>query len=224
MRALGVLTALVAFGVSTAHGAGLENFIAKARPSTALVRGRQVVHVNNQTLPSYVNATKRGYLEVVVPAGKGHVYFRHGEEVFDFGTEGLRVGAVRPIKSDRYGYLIPLTKQEEANLTGYLGRLKATGGKELGRYDFEGEKGFHCVTWMKRFALSADGRDLVKHLGGRGRDWESMPRFARFLDKRAKGVESRVLYHDGDASERQLTKKPKLISGIALRWASIRGN
>jgi len=191
-----------------------------------LLRQRNLVLVDNQRLPQLNKATARGYLEVVVPANKGHVYFRHGAEVFDFYPGGLRVGGVRPIRSERYGFLIPLRRGEERRLRSYLARLKKTEGAELGPYDFHGDKGFHCVSWLMRAALGAErrgeraGRNLVALLGGRPRDGGSMPRFARFLLARAKRVEAVVVYRDGSAAKAPLARtRLQLISSRALRRA-----
>ncbi len=188
------------------------------------LRSREIVQVTNGSLASFVEATGKGYLEVVVPAGKGHVYFRYGKEVFDFHPGGFRVGEVRPIGSDRYGMLVPLSPAQEAKLARYLGRLKATSGKELGAYDFEGEKGFHCVTWMMRLALEGQGasgaKNLVQALGGRPRDGESMPAFARFMLRRASPVEAVVLYKNEARTPRELGQMTfNLMSSRELRRA-----
>jgi hypothetical protein len=194
----------------TARADGLADFLQTSRPTTARREfagcERQLVQVTNQTLQSYVDATSRGYLEVVVPAGKGHVFFRRGTEVFDFYQGGFRVGGVRPIGSERYGLLIPLTPVQEKRIDRYLGRLKRTGGKELGEYDFHGEKGFHCVTWMMRLALDGKGHNLVNALGGKPRDGESMPRFSRFLLRQARPVDAVVIYNDQARTSRQLRR------------------
>lgn len=159
------------------------------------VRTRELVQVDNKTLAGFTQATAHGYLEVVVPANKGHVYFRHGGKVFDFYPGGLRVGAVRPIKSDRYGLLVKLDAKQEKRLARYLKRIEKTGGSELGAYDFQGAQGFHCVSWLMRATLGQkQGDNLVKLLGGRPRDGASMPRFARFMLKKAQGVEAVAVY------------------------------
>jgi hypothetical protein len=224
-----------------AAGAGLQEFIARQRPTVGalyyarslrlpprigspLARAgvaarRPVVHVDNQHLDAYVDATRSGYLEVVIPAGKGHLYFRHGTEVFDFSDAGFRVGGVRPIKSDRYGILIPLSPSQEGRLSAYLERLKATDGAELGTYDFEGEKGFHCVSWMKQLRFDDAGHTLVDLLGGSPKKWDSMPQFAQFLLKRARGVESVVVYRDGATSPETLGEAPDVVSLRQLRRA-----
>jgi hypothetical protein len=217
MTRLSTILALVAAVVTlagTARADGLADFLQANRPTTARREfagcERQLVQVTNQSLQSYVNATSRGYLEVVVPAGKGHVFFRRGNEVFDFYQGGFRVGGVRPIGSERYGLLIPLTAAQEKRIDRYLGRLKRTGGKELGEYDFHGEKGFHCVTWMMRLALDGKsgekGHNLVEVLGGKPRDGESMPRFSRFLLRQAKPVEAVMIYNDQARTSRQLRR------------------
>ena len=176
------------------------------------------MQVTNQTLQSYVEATSRGYLEVVVPAGKGHVFFRRGGEVFDFYQGGFRVGAVRPIGSERYGMLIPLTPAQEKRLDRYLGRLKRTGGKELGEYDFHGEKGFHCVTWMMRAALDGKRGNLVSLLGGQPRDGGSMPRFSRFLLRSARPLDAVVVYNDKTRTSRELRRgRVDIVSHRELR-------
>jgi hypothetical protein len=170
------------------------------------MRARTVVQVTNQTLERFVESTERGYLEVVVPAGKGHVFFRHGRDVFDFYPGGFRVGGVRPIGSERYGMLIPLTADQERAVTRYLGRLKGSEGKELGEYDFSGEKGFHCVSWMCRAKIDPQRGNLVGLLGGKPRDAESMPRFARFLLKRARPLDAVVVYQDEARTAKQLDR------------------
>ena len=188
------------------------------------LRTRQIVQVTNESLAGFVEATQKGYLEVVVPAGKGHVFFRYGKEVFDFYPGGFRVGGVRPVGSERYGMLVPLSPTQEAKLQRYLGRLKATGGQELGAYDFEGEKGFHCVTWMMRLALEGkggqDAKSLVQALGGGSRDGASMPSFARFMLRRASPVEAVVLYKNETRTPSQLGRmKFNLMSSRELRRA-----
>jgi len=170
------------------------------------MRTRPVVQVTNQTLEAFVKSTESGYLEVVVPAGKGHVFFRHGRDVFDFYPGGFRVGGVRPIGSERYGMLIPLTADQERAVTRYLGRLKGSEGKELGEYDFSGEKGFHCVSWMCRAKIDPQRGNLVGLLGGKPRDAESMPRFARFLLKRARPLDAVVVYQDQPRTAAQLDR------------------
>lgn len=186
-----------------------------------LVRNRKVLQVTNKTLDSFSKATAKGYLEVVVPANKGHVYFRHGGQVFDFYPKGLRVGPVRPIGSERYGFLVPLTSRQELKLKSYLKHMKKTRGRELGKYDFHGDTGFHCVSWMMRLALGdKKGDSLVKVLGGRHKDGASMPRFASFMLKKAKNVEAVVVYNDTPSSRSQLTRLGlQLMSSKELRRA-----
>ncbi|MCK5800666.1 MAG: hypothetical protein KAI47_25940 [Deltaproteobacteria bacterium] len=167
----------------------------KAVGLRGLVRDRHVMQVTNATLDAYTRATDHGYLEVVVPANRGHVYFRHAGKVFDFSDKGLRVGAVRPIKSDRYGLLVKLTPAQEARLTTYLDHMERSGGKELGNYDFHGKDGFHCVTWFMRATLGDHaGDNLVALLGGKPKDGASMPRFSRFMLKKAKGIQTVAVY------------------------------
>jgi hypothetical protein len=201
----------------------VEGALAKVPVVKERLRTRPIVQVTNENLASYVEATAKGYLEVVVPAGKGHVFFRYGKEVFDFYPGGFRVGGVRPVGSERYGMLVPLTPTQEAKLARYLDRLKATGGKELGAYDFEGEKGFHCVTWIMRLALEGKGggaKSLVQALGGRPRDGGSMPAFARFMLRRARPVEAVVLYQNDERTPGELgTLRFNLLSSRELRRA-----
>ncbi len=226
---------------------GLRDFVRSARPTAArhdyllgkfkvsprvarglrkvrlgrLVRGRKVLQVNNKNLKRFTDSTKKGYLEVVVPAGKGHVYFRHGDQVFDFYMKGLRVGPVRKIGSERYGFLVPLNSRQERRLGIYLRQMKKTGGKELGKYDFKGEKGFHCVSWMMRLTMGdKHGESLVKMLGGRRKHGASMPRFADFMLKKARGVEAVVVYSDKERSSTQLGRLGlQLMTSKQLRQA-----
>jgi hypothetical protein len=195
------------------------------------LRSRTLLQVTNASLQQFTKATSKGYLEVVVPANKGHVYFRHGGKVFDFYPGGLRVGGVRPIRSDRYGMLVKLTPKQEKRLARYFGRLEQTNGAELGKYDFHGDKGFHCVTWLMRAALGDKGGDnLVKLLGGRAKHGRSMPRFARFMLKQAAGrgaanqkgygVEAVAIYKADSLSSTQLGKlNLQLMSSRQLRRA-----
>lgn len=170
-----------------------------------LMKRRKVLQVNNGNLKRYTEATRKGYLEVVVPAGKGHVYFRHGDQVFDFYVKGLRVGPVRKIGSERYGFLVPLSERQEVRLKAYLRHMKKTRGRELGAYDFHGDKGFHCVSWLMRLTLGKKpGENLVKVLGGKRKDGTSLPRFANFMLKKARGVEAVVVYSDQPRSASQL--------------------
>ena len=117
--------------------------------------------------------------------------------------------------------LVPLAPAVEARLEKYLARIKRTGGRELGNYDFHGEKGFHCVTWFMRQALGPKaGDNLVKLLGGDARDGGSMPRFARFMLKKARGVEAVVVYDNAKKSRSQLDRlRFQLMSSSGLRRA-----
>jgi len=245
-----LLVILLALAPLPSEARGLSDFVAKAHPNTgkqtflgglrvpAILKGalrrvpvvknhlrtREVIQITNANLESFVSATSKGYLEVVVPAGKGHVYFRYGKEVFDFYPGGFRVGNVRPVGSERYGMLVPLSAGQEARLQRYLGRLKAEGGRELGAYDFNGEKGYHCVSWMMRLALEGKGRggakSLVAALGGKPDDGGSMPRFARFMLRRASPVEAVVLYKNEERTPTQLGRmKFNLMSSRELRRA-----
>ena len=190
------------------------------------MRTRKVIQVTNKTLGKYVNSTKKGYLEVVVPANKGHVFFRYGKEVFDFYPKGFRVGNVRPIGSERYGMLIPLDKKQERKIQRYLSRLKKTGGKELGKYDFHGDGGFHCVSWIMRLAMAGKqhggSKNLAELLGGRKKDGGSMPRFSRFMLKKALPVEAVVVYNnDGVKSQGELSRMGfAIMSSRQLRRAN----
>jgi len=191
------------------------------------MRTRKVIQVTNKTLGKYVDSTKKGYLEVVVPANKGHVFFRYGKEVFDFYPKGFRVGTVRPIGSERYGMLIPLNKKQERRLQSYLKRLKKTGGKELGKYDFHGEEGFHCVSWMMRLAMAGKqhggSKSLAEVLGGGKKIREAgMPRFSRFMLKKAAPVEAVVVYNnDGVKSQTELSRMSfALMSSRQIRRAN----
>jgi hypothetical protein len=249
-----IVIAVLGLQLGTAEGRGLQDFVVAARPATGVqhylggvrlaapiatiarrlpwigqrVQARSLVQVTNATLETYVQQTERGYLEVVVPANKGHVFFRHGREVFDFYPGGFRVGTVRPIGSERYGMLIPLTPKQERKLEAYLGRLKRTEGKELGAYDFEGDKGFHCVSWMTRCALDRrqrSGVNIVDLLGGKPGDGESMPRFARFLLQRARPLDAVVVYQDTPRTDRELdTLRPAIMSLRDLRRAHTEEN
>jgi hypothetical protein len=245
-----LLPLLIAALCSRADARGLSDFVRSVHPTTgqqtflgalrvpapltralarvplvgSKLRTREVVQVTNRSLEAFVQATSKGYLEVVVPAGKGHVFFRYGGEVFDFYQGGFRIGPVRPIGSERYWMLVPLTAAQERRLASYLARLKQTGGKELGAYDFEGEKGFHCVTWMLRLALegkAGGGANLVKLLGGKPADGASMPSFARFMLRRASPVEAVVVYKNEERTPTQLGRlRFDLMSSRALRHAA----
>jgi hypothetical protein len=224
--ALALILTVAAASPARAEPSTLAGFVQAARPTVGqqhfvaglkvpgpvgrllgklhLGRHRQVVQVTDQTLAAFTRATARGYLEVVVPANRGHVYFRHGNEVFDFYPGGFRSGPVRPINGERYGMLIPLTADQEGRLGRYLDRLKRTGGQELGTYDFTGERGYHCVTWMLREALGGGGENLVQLLGGRAKHGTGMPGFSRFLLKRARPVEAVVVYQNQPRTSSQL--------------------
>jgi hypothetical protein len=186
-----------------------------ARPVGRLLRGlglgrwvhdRRLVQITNATLKRFTDETSRGYLEVVVPAGKGHVYFRHGADVYDFYQGGFRCGPVRPIGSERYGLLVRLTPEQEGRLQGYLDRLGQTNGEELGTYDFTGEKGFHCVSWLMRQPLDGRGRNLLQLLGGRPGRGMGMPTFSRFLLRRGEPVEAVAIYNREARSPTQLSR------------------
>jgi hypothetical protein len=183
---------------------------------------RNVIQVTNETLPHFLSATKQGYLEVVIPAGKGHVFFRYGGEhgeTFDFSPKGLTIGDARPIKSERYGVLIPLTPEQEGNLKNYLDRLKdpKKAKNELGEYDFYGANGYHCVTWMTKEKLDQELGNLLQILGGKASDGYSMPALAEFLVKRAKPVAESlvkrakpvdlIVYSDKPMSSKELSRK-----------------
>ncbi|MFH1130618.1 MAG: hypothetical protein V1754_04745 [Pseudomonadota bacterium] len=183
---------------------------------------RQIVQINNNVLNKYIAATK-GYLEVLVPAGKGHVFFRYGNKVFDFYPGGFRVGGVRPIgNSLRYGMLVKLDKQQQRTLEQYLQRLETQNGRELGQYSFfSSEGGYHCVSWMMRLGFGKEGKNLVELLGGNEGDGGSMPDFAKFMLKRAEGVESVVVYQNEERKPSQLNKMGfDLVSGagIVRQW------
>jgi hypothetical protein len=175
------------------------------------VHQRRVVQVTNDSLGHFTKETARGYLEVMVPANTGHLFFRHGGEVYDFYQNGFRWGPVRPIKNERYGMLLRLTPNQERRLTRYLGGLKKTCGKELGTYDFSGRKGFHCVSWIMRLALDGKGQNLVQLLGGKPDQRMGMPSFSRFLLKRAEPLEAIVLYNNTTHSSSQLSRKRPLL-------------
>lgn len=206
--------------------ARLGKLLGKVKFVAKRMRTRKVIQVTNKTLGSYVNSTRKGYLEVVVPANKGHVFFRFGKEVFDFYPKGFRVGGVRPIGSERYGMLIPLNKKQERKLQRYLAGLKKSGGKELGKYDFHGDDGFHCVTWIMRLAMAGKqhggSKNLAQWLGGRNKDGSSMPRFSRFMLKKAAPVEAVVVYNnDGIKSRGELSRMAfDIMSSRQLRRAN----
>lgn len=139
-----------------------------AAPRTAkLTEGRPVAprvairreNVTNANLAAF-GAAHQDDLEILVPAARGHVYFRVGAKVYDFSEDGLRIGGVRPISNDRYGFLVPLTPAQTERLRAHLDHLEATKAAELGPYDFNGEKGFHCVSWFNRIAIGDHGETL----------------------------------------------------------------
>jgi hypothetical protein len=231
---------LLLLSPAAAKGRGFRAFVQKAKPVTAKQRyvagfripaklqglfkkrgvQRPVVHINSTTLPHYVKATQKGYLEVVVPSKTGHVWFRHGEKLYDFAPDGFRVSGVRPINKERYGVLVKLTKSQEKRLVHYLDRLEKTKGAELGLYSFHGNKGFHCVTWLMRQSFGSGKSNLVQMLGGSAKDGSSMPRFTQFMLKRAQPVEAVVVYNKKPLSEAQLsTMNFDVMSSRQLRKA-----
>ena len=240
-----IIASLVLATAAPASAGGLRGFLRKAQPmighqqyapggfrlprlvNRVLMKlripsktRRKVFQVKNENLQKYVNATQKGYLEVVVPKNKGHVYFRYGKEVFDFYPGGFRVGEVRAIRSDRYGMLVPLSKSQEKRLQSYLSRLKTTDAKELGKYDFHGQKGFHCVSWIMRLGIGDKGENLAQLLGGKRNDARSMPRFSRFMLKRAKNVEAVVVYSTENRKSSELDRMNfELMSSKQLRGA-----
>ncbi len=166
---------------------------------------RKLVHVDNKSLDGFINATKKGYLEVVIPANTGHVWFRHGEKLYDFGPKGFRVSGVREIMKERYGTLVRLDAKQEANLQHYLERLETTKGAELGLYSFKGDKGFHCASWLMRHSFGEG--NFVKMLGGTPKDAKNMPNFSRFVVKGARNVEAVVVYNKDNLSSAKLDKQ-----------------
>ncbi|MBL4632301.1 MAG: hypothetical protein JKY56_00425 [Kofleriaceae bacterium] len=169
-------------------------------------RKRTLVHVDNQNMASFIGATKKGYLEVVIPANTGHVWFRVGTKLYDFGPKGFRVSGVRAITKERYGVLVKLSEVQEKNLLHYLDRLETTKGAELGKYNFSGgDKGFHCVTWLMRHSFGEG--NFVKMLGGSPKDGKSMPNFSEFMVKRARNVEAVVVYNKAGLTSASLDKK-----------------
>ena len=82
--------------------------------------------------------------------------------------------------------------------------MEASGGKELGAYDFTGRKGFHCVSWLMRLDLDGKGHNLMQVLGSNSAHAPGMPNFSRFLLKRAKGVEAVLVYKETPRSASQL--------------------
>lgn len=201
-------------------GARVGKLLGKMRWTAKRIRDRKVIQVTNGNLDNFVKATAKGYLEVVVPAGKGHVYFRHGKEVFDFYPGGFRVGGVRPVGSERYGMLIPLTRGQDKRVKRYLKRLKESDGKELGKYDFHGEKGFHCVSWIMRLAMDSKGSTLAQTLGSRKKTAGGMPSFSRFMLRKARPVSSLVLYNDAPKTSNELSRMSfNLMSSRQIRRA-----
>lgn len=186
-----------------------------------LLRHRQLYAASNENLSQVTKATGKGYLEVIFPADRGHVFYRLGDRVFDFYDKGFRARSVAPINGDRYGFLVRVTPKQEQRLGAYFQRLEATKGKELGKYDFEGVKGFHCVTFMLREQVGERaGEHLVKLLGGNRKDGRSMPSFARFMLEKAKNVESVVVYKKDAIDATQLsTLELALMSRDGLRKA-----
>jgi hypothetical protein len=162
------------------------------------------VAVSNATLRAFT-ARHAQELEAVVPAGKGHIYFRLGERVYDFGPDGFRAGPVRPIGSDRYGFALKLPSAALRALADHCRRLERTDGEELGAYDFDGSAGFHCVTWIAHLPLGPLGETLVDFLGGADEDIESMPAFAAFLVARAP-VERLAIYSQQDRTPLELER------------------
>lgn len=226
-----ILVTLAAACPALARGTGLARFVARQRPCEGRacyvaglrvprfaarlagqlglgrhVRERRLLQVTNRSLDAFTRATARGYLEVVVPASTGHVFFRHGDRVYDFYQGGFRTGGVRAIQRERYGMLIKLTRGQERRLTSYLDRLERTGGKELGPYDFHGREGFHCVSWLLRQPLDRRGNNLLGLLGGDSARRPGMPGFSRFLLKRARPLEAVVLYSDARRSPSALSR------------------
>lgn len=209
-------------GALAAGPSGLQQFVRTARPAKGsqqyllgrpvapwaskllgrvglkrFIRQRNLFQVQPEKLPQYLAATSKGYLEVIFPEQVGHVYFRYGNEMFDFQDKGFVAREMRSSKRVKFGALIKLDKEQEVRLSRYLSRLKGSNGAELGKYDYHGKEGFHCVTWMMRESLGENqGESLVRILGGKDKDGRSMPRFARFLLKRAKGV-TNIAVHEG---------------------------
>ncbi len=210
---------------ATASPKASKTFVAKTRAATGrhyYIGGRRVpkmvgkffskfsqkrnlVHVDNQTMSKFVNATRKGYLEVVIPAKTGHVWFRKGDKLYDFGPKGFRVSGVREITRERYGVLVKLDAKQEQKLLHYLDRLETTKGAELGPYDFHGNKGFQCVTWLMRHSFGEG--NFVKMLGGKAKDATSMPNFSNFMVKRARNVEAVIVYNKDAMSKKKLDKK-----------------
>jgi hypothetical protein len=179
---------------------------------------RKLVHIDNKNLDGFIKATTKGYLEVVIPANTGHVWFRYGEKLYDFGPKGFRVSGVREITKERYGSLVRLNAKQEKDLGHYLERLETTKGAELGLYDFKGDKGFHCVSWLMRHSFGEG--NFVKMLGGTAKDAKNMPNFSRFMVKGARNVEAIVVYNKDKLSSANLDKhKFDLMSLPALRKA-----
>jgi hypothetical protein len=211
--------------VTTKSAKASKSFVAKTRAATGrqyylagrrvpkmvgkffskFSRKRNLVHVDNQTISKFVDATRKGYLEVVVPANTGHVWFRKGDKLYDFGPKGFRVSGVREITRERYGVLVKLDAKQEKKLLHYLDRLEKTNGAELGPYDFHGDKGFQCVTWLMRHSFGEG--NFVKMLGGKAKDATSMPKFSNFMVKRARNVEAVIVYNKEGMSKKKLDQK-----------------
>lgn len=201
------------------HASVVRNGDAGPR-SRALVFVPQRRNVTNESLQDHV-AREKDVLEIVVPANKGHVYFRVGEKVYDFFTDGLRIGPVRAIGSERYGFLVRLSPADLGRLRGHLDRLERTNGAELGAYDFEGERGFHCVSWLARLSIGPRGENLVDLLGGAAKDGESMPAFARFVAGR---VPEQVVYSSAPIAKPMLDAMPLRLMSLAELEAAFATN
>ncbi|MCC6750120.1 MAG: hypothetical protein IT371_20810 [Deltaproteobacteria bacterium] len=206
---IGLLLALGG-AAGSARADGLEGFVRAERPPAAVKRyggtRRPILQVTNQSLQAFTRATAEGVLEAVIPKQKGHIYFRLGGTVHDFYPGGYRCGPVRPIGSERYGVLIPLTGEQQGNLARYFEDVRS-GRVELGAYDFEGLAGHHCVSWLLQARLDARGRNLLELLGGQPTDGDGMVEFSRFLVERAQPVSSLVLYSDRVRTPRELGRE-----------------
>lgn len=206
----------------------------KTRWGAKRIRERSVIQVTNETLPSYLAHTSTKYLEVMFPAARGrvgHVYFRYGKEVMDFNPEGLRVGEARPIKSDRYAMLVPLNHEQEQAVKSYFKEIKHSWPSTLGKYDFSGKDGFHCVSWFMNKALDSQGRNLAQILGNSSNRRRSsgeaggVVRFSRFMLKKAAPVEGVMLFKKDPLTSKQLDKlKFDLITHRQLHRAFTKGN
>jgi hypothetical protein len=127
---------------------------------------------------------------------------------------------VRPISSDRYGFLVRLTPSQTARLRAQLDDLEVTKAAELGPYDFNGEKGFHCVSWFTRIPIGDEGENLLSLLGGKPEDGHSMPDFARFVERTAP---SHVLYTQDAIPHAKLATTPLRIitlEELEKAWAA----